>query len=164
MWKQAHWMAWRVGEISSVGYNVVQDNESVPSCALCRMTHPSELLSYSEAFLLWLTTASLLACVAICGPFLLLLPQSPLPDFLEPSPFFSPTLPGKLASEISISSLPDPLWVLVSGSVDDFEVLPEVVSVPAAPPLPWVSGEPSIKNTKVQCELWWIYQQQCTDL
>ena len=98
-----------MGEISSVGYNVVQDNKSVPSCMLCRMTHPSELLPYLEVFLLQLTTASLLVHVAICGPFSLLLPPSTLQDFLEPSSLFSPTLPGKLAPEISISSLPDPL-------------------------------------------------------
>ncbi|KIM49964.1 hypothetical protein SCLCIDRAFT_34863 [Scleroderma citrinum Foug A] len=97
------------------------------------MTHPSELLPYLEVFLLQLTTASLLVHVAICGPFSLLLPPSTLQDFLEPSSLFSPTLPA-----------------LISGGVNDFEVLPEVVSVPAAPPLLWVLGKSSIKNTRVQ--------------
>ena len=149
--KWAHWITWRVGQVSFVSCGVAQDR--ISSIVLCSiMTYPLELLPYSEAFLLWVTTASLLACVDPHPP---LLPPSaylPLPNFLASSLFLSPTHPGRLAPEISISPLLDPLWMLVSSGGNDFGALPAVVSVPTASPLLWISDEALIKNIKVQHE------------
>ena len=84
--------------------------QQISSIVLCSiMTYPLELLPYLEAFLLQVTTASLLARVDPHPP---LLPPSaylPLPNFLASSLFLSPTPPGRLAPEISISPLLDPL-------------------------------------------------------